>query len=176
MAGKLSNKSAKLIEILLSDPSIKQNLIDDQNKELYKTVTINEDGSIVLGKTRCLWWNRLIGDEKKLSFTDFAFKTVAALSGQKRNVNDIILKGLSEEVIRKAILDDQYDMVVDRLFDAARYGVQSSLSTNGFAMSDQIDHHIKIHSDDGVRTVRLPGTGDPLCRVRIGIKGVDWIE
>lgn len=174
--GKLSLKSVRLIEILLSDPSIKGNLIDDKAKELYKTVTIQEDGSIILGKTRCLWWNHLLGDEKVLSFTDFAFKTVAALSGQKSNVNDIILKGLSEEVIRKAILDDQYDMVVDRLFDAARYGVQGPLNTEGFQISDQIDRHIHIHSEDGVRTVRLPGSGDPLCRVTIGVKGVDWVD
>lgn len=174
--GKLSQKSVKLIELLLSDPTIKGNLIDDQKKELYKTITICENGDIILGKTRCLWWNRLIGDEKILSFTDFAFKTVAALSGQKSNVNDILLKGLSEEVIRKAILDDQFDMVVDRLFDAARYGVEGNLSTSGFSISDKIDRHIHIKSEDGVRMVRLPGSGDPLCRVTIGVKGIDWVD
>lgn len=174
--GKLSSKSVKLIELLLSDPTIRKELIDDKNGELFKTVTIQEDGSIVLGKTRCLWWNRLLGDEKILSFTDFAFRTVAALSGQKCNVNDIILKGLSEEVIRNAIQDDQFDVVVDRLFDAARYGVQGNLNSTGFAVSDHIDKHIDIRCEDGVRTVRLPGSGDPLCLIKVGIKGVDWID
>lgn len=177
MDQKLSLKSVKLIEILFMEPTIMKNLIDDSKAELYKTVTINQvDGSIILGKTRCRWWNHLLGDEKIISFTDFAFRVVAALSGQKCNVNEILLKGLSEEVIRRAIMDNQLNVVVDRLFDAARYGVETSVSTEGFAISDRIDRHIHIHSDDGVRTVRLPGSGDPLCRVTVGIKGIDWVD
>ena len=160
---KLSERSKKQIEILFMDESIKRNLIDDSKKEFYKTVTINDDGSITFGKTRVLWWNRLIGDEKTISFSDFALRTVAALSGQKRNVNDVILKGLGEEVIRNAILEEQYDLVVDRLFDAARYGVQSSLNTKGFEVTDQIKQHVKIQSKDGVKVIRLPGSGDLLC-------------
>ena len=173
---KLSERSKKQIEILFMDESIKRNLIDDSKKEFYKTVTINDDGSITFGKTRVLWWNRLIGDEKTISFSDFALRTVAALSGQKRNVNDVILKGLGEEVIRNAILEEQYDLVVDRLFDAARYGVQSSLNTKGFKVTDQIKQHVKIQSKDGVKVIRLPGSGDPLCQVKIGITGVEMID
>jgi len=173
---KLSERSKKQIEILFMDESIKRNLIDDSKKEFYKTVTINDDGSITFGKTRVLWWNRLIGDEKTISFSDFALRTVAALSGQKRNVNDVILKGLGEEVIRNAILEEQYDLVVDRLFDAARYGVQSSLNTKGFEVTDQIKQHVKIQSKDGVKVIRLPGSGDPLCQVKIGITGVEMID
>ena len=173
---KLSERSKKQIEILFMDESIKRNLIDDSKKEFYKTVTINDDGSITFGKTRVLWWNRLIGDEKTISFSDFALRTVAALSGQKRNVNDVILKGLGEEVIRNAILEEQYDLVVDRLFDAARYGVQSSLNTKGFEVTDQIKQHVKIQSKDGVKVIRLPGSGDPLCQVKIGVTGVEMID
>ena len=173
---KLSERSKKQIEILFMDESIKRNLIDDFKKEFYKTVTINDDRSNTFGKTRVLWWNRLIGDEKTISFSDFALRTVAALSGQKRNVNDVILKGLGEEVIRNAILEEQYDLVVDRLFDAARYGVQSSLNTKGFEVTDQIKQHVKIQSKDGVKVIRLPGSGDPLCQVKIGITGVEMID
>ena len=49
---KLSERSKKQIEILFMDESIKRNLIDDSKKEFYKTVTINDDGSITFGKTR----------------------------------------------------------------------------------------------------------------------------
>lgn len=173
---KLSQRSILQIQILFLDPSIKRNLIDDSKKELYSRVTINEDGTITFGKTGCLWWNRLIGDEKTISFADFALKTVAALAGQKCNVNDIILKGLSEEVVRNAIIEEKYDMVVDRLFDAARYGIKGPLNTEGFSVSDKIDQHIKIESKDGIKIARLPGSGDPLCEVRIGVKGIDVYE
>lgn len=173
---KLSQRSILQIQILFLDPSIKRNLIDDSKKELYSRVTINEDGTITFGKTGCLWWNRLIGDEKTISFADFALKTVAALAGQKCNVNDIILKGLSEEVVRNAIIEEKYDMVVDRLFDAARYGIKGPLNTEGFSVSDKIDKHIKIESKDGIKIARLPGSGDPLCEVRIGVKGIDVYE
>lgn len=171
--GKLSERSKKQIEILFMDDTIRRYLIDDDKKELYKTVTITDDGSITFGKTRVLWWNKLIGDEKTISFADFALKTVAALSGQHRNVNDIVLKGLGQEVIKNAIMDNQYDLVVDRLFDAARYGVQSSLNTKGFSIDDKIDRHVKIDCKEGIRKVRLPGSGDVLCKVKIGVTGVD---
>ena len=172
----LSQKSKKEIEMLFMDDTIKHNLIDKKDMELYSKVTINDDGSITLGKTRCLWWNRLIGDEKTISFTDFAMKTVAALSGQKANVNDILLKGLSEEVIRKAIIDQEYDVVVDRLFDAARYGVQTQIATKGFSINDKITSRVEIKSKDGVKVVRLPGSGDPLCEIHLGVTGVNLYE
>lgn len=169
----LSQRSKKQIEILFLDETIRNNLIDKKNQEIYSNVTINDDGSITFGKTRCFWWNKLIGDYITISFSDFAFKTVAALAGQKKNVNDIILKGLSNEVIRNSIIDEKYDVVVDRLFDAARYGVQSDLNTKGFSINDKIDKHIKIESKDGIRVVRLPGSGDPLCELKIGVKDVN---
>lgn len=172
----LSLKSKKEIEILFLDDTIKHNLIDKKELELYSSVTINDDGSITLGKTRCLWWNRLIGDEKTISFTDFAMKTVAALSGQKANVNDILLKGLSEEVIRNAIINKEYDTVVDRLFDAARYGVKTDINTKGFSINDRITSRVDIKSKDGVKVVRLPGSGDPLCEINIGVTGVKLYE
>ena len=73
-------------------------------------------------------------------------------------------------------MEEQYDMVVDRLFDAARYGVQSSLNTQGFTINDKLpkNKHIDIKSKDGIKIVRLPGSGDPLCEVKIGIKDVNW--
>ena len=173
---KISLKSKLQIQILFLDPTIKRNLIDESKKELYSRITINEDGSITFGKTGCLWWNRLLGDEMTISFADFAIKTVAALAGQERNINDVILKGLSEEVIRNAVMRDKYDMVVDRLFDAARYGVKGPLNTEGFSVSDKIDKHIKIETKDGIRVAHLPGSGDPLCEIKIGVKGVDFYE
>lgn len=173
---KISSRSKLQIQILFLDPTIRRNLIDESKKELYSRVSINEDGSITFGKTGCLWWNRLVGDEKTISFADFAIKTVAALAGQERNINDVILKGLSEEVIRNAVMREDYDTVVDRLFDAARYGVKGPLNTTGFSVSDKIDKHIKIESKDGIKIARLPGSGDPLCEIRVGVKGVDFYE
>lgn len=171
--GKLSEKSVKLIEMLLEDPAIKGNLIDDPNKEVYKTLTICEDGSIVLGKTRCLWWNRLIGDEKTLSFIDFAIKVITALSGQANNQNEIVLKGLTEDLIRKAVAADKYDYVVDRLFDVARYGTSGPIHSEAFQIQDKFKEHVDVTCKDGIRIVRLPGSGDKLCTIHVGVVGVD---
>ena len=82
---KISLRSKLQIQILFLDPTIKRNLIDESKKELYSRVSINDDGSITFGKTGCLWWNRLIGDETTISFADFALRTVAALAGQERD-------------------------------------------------------------------------------------------
>lgn len=173
MSKTISDVSKKLIEILFMDESIKRSLVDEKDNACYKLVTINDDGSITFGKTNIRWWNHLIGDEKTISFTDFALTVVKVLSGQKNNCKEIIVKGLGQEVIKTAIIKEEYDTVVDRLFDAARYGVKGPLTTKGFQISDDIRDHIEIKSRDGVKIVRLPGSGDPLCKVLVGITGVE---
>lgn len=175
MAKTISDVSKKLMQILFMDESIKRSLVDEKDNTCYKLITINDDGSITFGKTSTGWWNRLIGDEKTISFTDFALTVVKVLSGQKNNCKEIIVKGLGHEVIKTAIIKEEYDVVVDRLFDAARYGIKGPLSTKGFQISDDIRDHVEIKSKDGVKVVRLPGSGDPLCKISVGVNGVEWL-
>ena len=175
MKGLISEQHQLLIRILLMDETIKRALIDEKKLEYYKRVDINEDGSITLGKTRCRWVNRLFGDEETKSFVDFCISTTAALSGQRNNVNEILLRGLTRETVVNAVMDKRLEEMVDRLFDAARYGNCSPLQTKGMTLDTDVRERVKVNSREGVRTVRLPGSGDPLFRIRMDVKDVEWL-
>lgn len=164
-----------LIQILLMDETIKRALIDEKKLEYYKRVDINEDGSITLGKTRYRWINRLFGDEETKSFVDFCITTTAALSGQKNNVNEILLRGLTRETVVNAVMDKRIEEMVDRLFDAARYGNCSPLQTKAMSLDPDVKERVKVTSREGYRTVRLPGSGDPLFRIKMNVEDVEWL-
>lgn len=157
------------------DETIKRALIDEKKLEYYKRVDINDDGSITLGKTKRRWVNRLFGDEETKSFVDFCISTTAALSGQRNNVNEILLRGLTRETVVNAVMDKRLEEMVDRLFDAARYGNCSPLQTKGMTLDTDVKEKVKVNSRDGYRTVYLPGSGDPLLRLKIGVKDVEWL-
>lgn len=143
---KLSQKDSLLIQLLLMDPVINGQLIDKAAKEIYSTVIVDRiTGDIVFGKTRWTWLNHFIADEKKISFIDFAMKTVAALSGQQANYDERILNALSHEVITKAVMEGNFTFIVNRLFDACRYGNKSSTrSVSQPPLTDNIRRGIKF--------------------------------
>ena len=127
MEKNLTDKSQKIIEMLLMEPKIAEAVfVDIEKREAYKILDINQDGTLTLGKRSVRWWNRLFNLEKTISFRDFAFSTFRALVGMANNLNkNTILQGLSRELIAKAVLDKKFDFVVDRLFDVARFAVES---------------------------------------------------
>lgn len=143
---KLSQKDSLLIQLLLMDPVINNQLIDKASKEVYSTVIVDRiTGDIVFGKTRWTWLNHFIADEKKISFIDFAMKTVAALSGQQANYDERILNALSHEVITKAVMEGNFTFIVNRLFDACRYGNKSSTrSVSQPPLTDNIKRGIRL--------------------------------
>ena len=132
------------MEDLLCEPKIAEAVfVDIENRDTYKIVDINGDGSLTLGKRSVRWWNRLFNLEKTISFKDFAFNAFKALVGMADNLNkNTILQGLSRELIAKAVLEEKYEFIIDRLFDTARFAVESGVlntvatPANGKAMPE----------------------------------------
>ena len=59
MEAVLTEKSVKLIAVMLSEPKIKAAVYEKlDHTEKYKIYTINDDGSITLGSTRFHFWNK----------------------------------------------------------------------------------------------------------------------
>lgn len=125
----LTEKSQKLIEMLLMEPKIAEAVfMDVEHREAYKILDINEDGTLTLGKRSMRWWNRLFNLEKTISFKDFSFNAFRALVGMADNMNkNTILNGLSQELIAKSVLDQKYDFVIERLFDVARFATENGI-------------------------------------------------
>ena len=73
--GTLSKSSVLLMKYLLSDTRISDKVFNNQkDKSKYKSVSIREDGSILLGKTSYPFWNQLLSCQIEIPFNDFALK------------------------------------------------------------------------------------------------------
>lgn len=183
MEKNLTDKSQKLIEMLLMEPKIAEAVfMDIEQRESYKILDINQDGTLTLGKRSVRWWNKLFNMEKTISFRDFAFNAFRALVGMANNLNkNTILQGLSQELIAKAVLEKNYDFVVDRLFDVARFAVEDgTLNTvatpaNGKAMPErQQDAVVKVAlQNKGYIPVR-DSLGNVLLNLRVKVDGYSF--
>lgn len=150
--------------------------MDVEHREAYKILDINEDGTLTLGKRSVRWWNRLFGLEKTISFKDFAFNAFRALVGMAENLNkNAILQGLSQELIAKAVLDKKYDFVVDRLYDNARFAVESGVlntvatPANGKEMPEACDVRVMLQNK-GYIPIR-DSVGNVLLNLRVKVDG-----
>ena len=121
MGAILSEKSKKLVGMLLLEPQIKATVFEKLDHiDKYKMYTINDNGDIILGETKIQWWNNLIGCQRTISFIDFALKVWEALVNLSTGVNQTaIIEGLSREIVMKAVKEKSYDWVVERLNDVA---------------------------------------------------------
>ena len=157
----LTETSKDLLKLLLKDGDISSIFIDHDHRELYKKLTIEDNGDFVLGKTNFVWWNRLFGDEKTISFTDFALKAIKVLSNKPHANENIVREGLVDHVIKKLLDEENPNCVVDVLFDCARYGVRSSVSTRGISIGSNVRVTTRVTTrTKRVGYVNLPGSGE----------------
>lgn len=183
---QLLDKQHKVfMQWLLEDDTIKPSVfLDVDHFESYQICDIYDDGTIVLGKTRCRWWNHLIKCETKLSFLDFAFGVWKAFVGLSSNtLKNGILKGLSWEIIENAIQKKEYNVVIDRFVDVARHALsQSKLFSKGTPSVEEHDIvnvtpakvEITIVDDDEKRRIPVfDAVGRPVIYLRRGIIGYE---
>lgn len=185
MENNLTDISQKQIEMLLLEPKIAEKVfMDVEQREAYKILDINQDGTLTLGKRSVRWWNRLFNLEKTISFRDFAFSTFSALVGMASNLNkNTILEGLSRELIAKAVLEKKYDFVVARLFDVARFatenGILNTVATpaNGGEMPEKrtvANGDIHVHLENkGFIPIR-DSLGNVLLNLRVKVDGYSF--
>ena len=117
--GTLSKSSVLLMKYLLSDTRISDKVFNNQkDKSKYKSMSIREDGSILLGKTSYPFWNQLLSCQIEIPFNDFALKVWDALVNLSVGDNSVALEeGLSTEIAKLSQRNGDYDLVVKRLFD-----------------------------------------------------------
>lgn len=177
----LTDRSALLIQLMFSEPEILKELIDGKESNLWSKVTIdNENCEIILGKTRFAWWNSLIGAEKHISIAEFAFKVVGVLSNkaEKNKQKSLIGKGLLEDIADSLQREGKSNDIIDRLFLVGYLGVKTAWSCTTMNISNANNNNpaeVNIRMNEQVKTFKLPGSGDPIFRILIGPKGVDYI-
>ena len=167
----LTRLDAMHMRELLYAASIKSLFIDDENKEVYKRLDIADDGTLVFGKTTVPFINKLFNAEKKISFLDFAIRVAVDLCNRlkgsesvSKKDRDDILKDLTAEVIRENCINNKFGVVVDRLLDAARFGIPTDLSSrnrsNYGTRDDPPRGSVRVKHKD--LDIVLPGSGDKL--------------
>lgn len=135
----VSDASKLLMQVLMTDSKISIKILDNANDvEKYKICTIQDNGTIVLGKTSVRWWNQLLNCQDKIPFDSFALKVWDALVDLSSGLNNkAILNGLSIEVVKKSVRTKDYNYVVNRLYDCWAHvaqksdGYQKALSPEG---------------------------------------------
>lgn len=82
---KIRSEKIETLEFMLKDKTIRNSLL--MEKEVARSIKVMDDGSVVLGRTSCRWWNHFIGDERVITFNEFCIHLIDILSGQKNNKN-----------------------------------------------------------------------------------------
>lgn len=81
--------------VLLEKPEIMGKLL--MEGEIAQSVSVLDDGSILLSKSKYVWWSKLFNDVRVISFNDLAIKIIDVLSGVGKSKNEVVLNGLRAE-------------------------------------------------------------------------------
>lgn len=179
----LTERSALLIQIMFLEPSVMKELIDSSESNLWSKLSIDtETCEIVLGKTRCGWWNRLIGAEKRINIETFALRLISILKSRagKNQNGELIAKGLADEVIDALEREGRSNDIIDRLFLVGFLGVKTawsctSLLADGSVGGTKGPVDVNLHVNKKLYTFALPGSGDEILEVEIGPTGARWL-
>lgn len=184
----LSQGSIALMKYLLSDSRISDKVFDNtEDKTKYKSITIRENGTIVLGKTSYIWWNQLLSCQNKIPFNDFALKVWDALVNLSTGVNGVALEnGLSTEIAKLSQREGEYDILIKRLVDCYEHVCNnkgdSPLEGGSVKSEPKIAHINRIQVPDsivinvnGVKSKVIPfkdSAGDKFVDIEYGVTGV----
>lgn len=150
----VSDKSKLLIQIMLTDTKVRERVFENiKDREKFKTCTIHDDGTTVLGKTSFEWWNKLLNCQIVIPFESFALKIWDALVDLSSGLNNkAIMEGLSREVVMNSVRKTNYDWVVERLFDCWKHVAQKS---EGYKTSASPEGEEVIENRDGTPILNL---------------------
>ena len=111
-AVKLSPAKLDMLQLLLKDPKIKSCIIVDGS--YAGEIRIEENGDILLGRTKRGWYNRLFNSYKEVDFYTMASRIAVVITSTLSKSED--LGGLIQEIIDKTLLNDDREQIIDMLF------------------------------------------------------------
>lgn len=116
----ISEPKRKLFQLLLQDKRISSIVVC--NGEDPQAIKVNDDGSVTFGRTQKHWWNWFWRDEVTKDFETVCIRMVKAYS--KYLPPDSGLAALlTEEIVKNAITNNNYESVIDRFVMYAFLGV-----------------------------------------------------
>lgn len=131
---KLSDSRKKLLSILLSDSTVLSKVL--MENEIPKSVSIKDDGSIIFGSTKYVWWNRIIGCFRQVSLLEVSINIADAITGSGPLRNNENFDCITRDLLNSAVKDKDLDRVVDILFDSMRAGTDGELASRFITKKD----------------------------------------
>ena len=157
----------------------------------YVTYKVCDSGIVVLGETRCWWWNRLIKCQFPLTFHAFVSAVWDALVDLSAGGNkEALQKGLGRELMEKSQREKEYNWVVKRLQECYDHvcnnkggaDLEGSLGKSGPSVARvavPINNPVNVNVNiDGKthKTVRFPdATGKAFLECELGVVGVHTV-
>lgn len=99
---------------MLSDESFVSILLTDE-KEVGQTLDIQEDGSIIIGKTKNKFLNRLFMGEVKMSINDLCLRLINVITGKRGGKNNKAFESLTKDFMY-ALDNENYSWIISRIF------------------------------------------------------------
>lgn len=156
MVSLISESRKVLLLALFKDDAIRREFLLDNDK-VAPTLTINDDGSVLIQRSRNWFVNWLFGGNgKTITFMEVAFRIANVMAGSGTNKNEKIFKGISQEIIEKAIQGKDYDYVVDALFATNMFGFEGGYYSSKYIKTED-DEAVKKRSTIRTRAAGVAG-------------------
>lgn len=125
MSKKISPLRAELLRLLItSEPTISSKINmrgHETGKETPTTLQVCEDGTVCFYYgSGPLWWQRLFDRYEKIGILDVAINIADAITGSGGTRNEIAFDGITKSILDEAIKKQDYECVIDILFDSVR--------------------------------------------------------
>ena len=140
--GRLTVLDKMHIQEILMDDTIRCMLLkegeDDKPLDVAKKVQVDDDGTVRFCFGTFIWWSKLVGDVKEIPFLNFVLLVAKQLSGQNKNRNNEMWKAISQDLLEKAVMKNEYSYCIDALFDVCRLGY-NGINQSRFTTSREPD-------------------------------------
>ena len=139
---------------MLEDEQISCKVCNNKkDKDMYPLCTICADGTIILGKTKYEFFNKLLSCQDKIPFDSFALRVWDALVAMSTGENSIALKeDLSKEIAEKAIREGDYNGLVSKLILCYKH-VCNNKSGEEDSSEGEISKALNLKNRDSIVTV-----------------------
>lgn len=157
---KISALRAELLRLLItSEPTIssKINMRGHNNNETPTTLQVCEDGTVCFYYgSGPLWWQRLFDRYEKIGMIDVAINIADAITGSGGTRNEVAFDGITKSILDEAIKKQDYECVIDILFDSVRNCGDGPLHSK-YINQENIKKYAKVHSESGEDISNLYG-------------------
>lgn len=116
------------LSYMISDKDLIVSMLETDEKNLAKYITVNKDGSITIGKTAYRWINKLFGCEKTINIETLCLRLIKLITGYGGGRNDQAYTDLCQR-FSEYYKDGNYSLAISAIFAAYRFVLAPDIKT-----------------------------------------------